>query len=189
MNLKKTWPILKGTFTEFGEDNVLRLSAALAYYAMFSIGPLLVIAVGLAGLAFGHEAVRHQMQQQLQSMLGQNSAKMIDSMMSAQKQGTSLITTIIGFVALLAGAGGVFGPALLFTIGKYLLALYLGRQSTASAYGAAGSVIVVLMWIYYASVILFLGAEFAQVYAKQTGTVVVPSKYAVPVTKQERAEQ
>src|SRR5437764_10751105 len=101
MNLKKTWPILKGTFTEFGEDNVLRLSAALAYYAMFSIGPLLFIVVGLAGLAFGHETVRHQIQQQLQSMLGENSAKMLDSMMSAQKHGTSLI---IGVVALLAGA-------------------------------------------------------------------------------------
>src|SRR5436305_826607 len=111
MNLKKTLPILKATFSEFGEDNVLRLSAALAYYAMFSIGPLLVIAVGVAGLVFGHEAVWQQIQQQLQSMLGQNSAKMLDSMMSAQKQATGhiSITMIIGIVALLAGAAGVFG--------------------------------------------------------------------------------
>lgn len=58
MNVQKGWPILKGTFSKFGEDNILRLSAALAYYAMFSIGPLLVIAVGLAGLAFGHDSVR-----------------------------------------------------------------------------------------------------------------------------------
>src|SRR5712671_1377094 len=86
MSAKSITKIAKCTVEEFGEDNVLRLSAALAYYAMFSIGPLLVIAVGLAGFAFGHEAVRHQMQQQLQSMLGQNSAKMIESMMSAQKQ-------------------------------------------------------------------------------------------------------
>src|SRR2546421_12012563 len=103
MNLKKTMPILKGTFSEFGEDNVLRLRAALAYYAMFSIGPLLFIAVGLAGLAFGHETVRHQIQQQVQSMVGENSAKMLASMMSAQKHGTSLITTIIGIIALLVG--------------------------------------------------------------------------------------
>ena len=84
--------------------------------------------------------------------------------------------------------GGV-GTALLFTAGKYLLAWYLGRQSTTSSYGAAGSVIVILMWVYYASVILFFGAEFTQVYVKQTGTRVVPSKYAVPVTREERAEQ
>src|SRR2546423_11693130 len=109
MNLKKTWPILKGTFKEFGEDHVVRLSAALAYYAMFSIGPLLVITVGLAGLAFGNETVRRQIEQQLQSMLGEGSAKTLGSMMSAQKHGTSLITTIIGLVALLCGASGVFG--------------------------------------------------------------------------------
>jgi membrane protein len=297
MTLKKTWPILKGTFSDFGEDKVLRLSAALAYYAMFSIGPLLVIAVGLAGLAFGHDSVRRQIEQQLQSMLGESSAKMVDSMMSTQKHSTSVISTIVGLVALLFGAAGVFGQlqdslntiwgvkakpgagiwglirarllsfsmvlgigflllismalttfltavsgsiggmlgvsealaqilnfvvsfavisllfamifkllpdikvpfrkvwvgaigtALLFTIGKYLLALYLGRESTTSSYGAAGSVIVVLMWIYYASVILLFGAEFSQVHARQTGTRIVPTKYAVAVTQDERAEQ
>src|SRR6185369_81448 len=84
---------------------------------------------------------------------------------------------------------GAVGTALLFTLGKYLLGLYLGKQSTASAYGAAGSVIVILMWVYYASVILFFGAEFTQVYAKQTGTKVVPAKYAVPVTEEERAQE
>src|SRR5256714_13559718 len=109
MNLKKIWPILKVTFSEFSQDNVLRLSAALAYYAMFSIGPLLVIAVGVVGLAFGHETVRRQIEQQLQSMLGEGSAKMVESMMSARKQGTSVITTIIGIIALLSGASGVFG--------------------------------------------------------------------------------
>src|SRR5882757_5325548 len=109
MSFKKALPILKGTFKEFGEDNVLRLSAALAYYAMFSIGPLLFIAVGVAGLVLGQESVRHEIQQQLQSMLGENSAKTLGSMMSAQKHGTSLITTIIGIVVLLFGAAGVFG--------------------------------------------------------------------------------
>jgi membrane protein len=109
MNLKKLWSILKGTFTEFGQDNVTRLSAALAYYAMFSLGPLLVIAVGVAGLVFGHESVRHQFDEQLKSMLGASSAKTLDSMMAAQRHGSSLTSTIIGIVALLLGAGGVFG--------------------------------------------------------------------------------
>jgi len=84
---------------------------------------------------------------------------------------------------------GAIGTALLFTAGKELLALYLGKASTASAYGAAGSVIIILMWVYYASVILFFGAEFTQVYAKQTGTSIVPSEFAEPVTQAERAEQ
>lgn len=297
MKLKKWWLILKGTFAEFGEDNVLRLSAALAYYAIFSIGPLLVITVGVVGLAFGHDAVRHQIEGQLESMLGQNSAKTIESMMSAHKYGTSLITTIVGIVALLVGAGGVFGQlqdslntiwevkakpgtgiwgfvrnrflsftmvlgigflllvsmalttfltavsgsigsklpiseallhilnfvasfgtitllfamifkylpdvkvpfrkvwvgaigtAFLFTLGKYLLALYLGRASTSSSYGAAGSVIIVLMWVYYASVILFFGAEFTQVYAKLTGAKVVPGRFGVPTTEERRAQE
>jgi membrane protein len=297
MSPKKFWQILKGTFTEFSEDNVLRLSAALAYYAIFSIGPLLVIVVGVAGLAFGHEHVRDQIQDQLKSTLGPDSAKMIESMMSAQKQGTSLIATIVGIGALLIGAGGVFGQlqdalntiwevkakpgagiwglirnrflsfsmvlgigflllvsmalttfltavagkigsmlpisevlihilnfvvsfgvvallfamifkylpdvkvpfskvwvgaigtAILFTIGKYLLALYLGRASTKSSFGAAAGVIIILMWVYYASLILFFGAEFTQVYAKQTGTKVVPDEYGTPVTEKQRAEE
>lgn len=297
MSIKKIWSILKCTFTEFSEDNVMRLSAALAYYAMFSIGPLLVIAVGLAGLAFGHQSVRREIEQQLQSMLGPNAANTIDSMMSSQTRQGGIITTILGLVALLFGAGGVFGAlqdslntiwevkpkpnlgirglirarflslsmvlgtgflllvsmafttflsaaagsiggklgisevlvhianfvasfgiiallfamifkylpdvkvpfrkvwvgailtAFLFTIGKYGLAMYLGRASTTSSYGMAGSVIIILMWVYYASVILFFGAEFTQVYAKQTGTRVVPKKYAEPVTAEERAQQ
>jgi membrane protein len=297
MNVKKGWQILKGTFAEFSEDNVLRLSAALAYYSIFSLGPLLVIAVGLAGLAFGNDTVRHQMQKQLESVLGQNSAKTVESMMAAQKYGTSLITTIVGVVVLLIGAGGVFGQlqdslntiwevkakpgvgiwgfvrnrflsftmvlgtgflllvsmalttfltaisdslgsklpisealvhglnfivsfgiitllfamifkylpdvrvplrkvwvgaigtAFLFTVGKYALALYLGRASTTSSYGAAGSVIIILMWIYYASVILFFGAEFTQVYAKLTGARVVPDKFGAPTTEERRAQE
>src|SRR6476646_7655278 len=104
MTVKEAWSILKRTFSEFREDNVLGLSAALAYYAMFAIGPLLVIAVGLAGLAFSHEAVRHQTEQQLESIVGANSAKMVVSMMSAQNRGAGFIATIVGLVMLLVGA-------------------------------------------------------------------------------------
>lgn len=292
----KIFPVVKETFKEFGEDKALRLSAALAYYAMFSLGPLLVIAVGLAGLAFGSESVRGQLEEQLRSMLGPNSAKTVESMMTA-RQSASVVTTVIGGIALLFGASGVFAQlqdalntiwdvkakpakglwplirtrflsltmvlgigflllislalttflsavmgslgnrlpipegvahalnfvvsfgiisvlfammfkflpdvkvpfkkvwigalvtALLFTIGKYGLSLYLGRESTTSAYGAAGSVIVILMWIYYASVILLLGAEFTQVWAKRTGTHVVPTQYAEPADPFERARE
>jgi membrane protein len=289
------WSVLKGALQEFNTDKVLRLSAAVAYYSIFSIGPILAIAVGVAGLAFGHETVRHQIQQQLNSLLGESSAKIVSSMMGSQKHGSSLLTTLVGVVALLIGAGGVFGQlqdslntiwevkpkpgasvwsfirsrflsfsmvlgvgflllvsmalttflsaittslgtglphwllqtlnvvvsfavitllfamifkylpdikvpfrkvwigaiatTLLFSIGKFLLALYLGRESTASSYGAAGSVILILMWVYYASIILFFGAEVTQVYARQTGTHLIPATHAEPVTPQDRAEE
>ena len=84
---------------------------------------------------------------------------------------------------------GAIGTAILFAAGKYLLALYLGRESTKSSFGAAASVIIILMWVYYASLILFFGAEFTQVYAKQTGTKVVPDEFGVRTTEKERAEQ
>jgi len=85
-------------------------------------------------------------------------------------------------------AGAVL-TSLLFTIGKFLLGLYLGRASTTSSYGAAGSVVLILLWVYYASVIIFLGAEFTQVYAKARGHKTEPKKYAIAVTQEERAEQ
>ena len=70
--------------------------------------------------------------------------------------------------------------ATLFTIGKWGLAMYLGRASTSSAYGAAGSFVVIIMWIYYASVIVFLGAELTQVVTGYSGVTVAPTENAVP---------
>jgi membrane protein len=84
---------------------------------------------------------------------------------------------------------GAVTTALLFTIGKYLLGLYLGRESTASAYGAAGSVVILLLWVYYSSVILLFGAEFTQVYAAHRGSRIAPAKHAVAVTDAQRAQQ
>ena len=75
---------------------------------------------------------------------------------------------------------GAAFTALLFTIGKLLLGLCLGRASVASPYGAAGSIIVLVIWVYYATQILFMGAEFTQVYARAHGAQLVPSKHAVP---------
>ena len=109
MNAKQIWPILKATADEFSQDRVLRLSAALGYYAIFSIGPLLAIAVGVAGLAFGQQQVQQHIQRELEGMVGRSSAKIISTMMSGLHHGGSLITTIVGVIALLMGAGGVFG--------------------------------------------------------------------------------
>jgi membrane protein len=297
MSFKKIKGVVSETFSEFGEDRVLRLSAAMAYYTVFSIGPLLVLIVGIAGLAFGQGRVRHELTHQIQSMVGAKSAHMVESMMTSQRYGGSLVATIVGGVALLMGAAGVFGQlqdalntiwevkakpgagiwgfirdrffsiamvlgigflllvsmvlsaavnafagyisqlvslppwvavvfnefasllvitvlfafifkflpdvkipwrsvwigavftALLFTAGKFVLGWYLGRPSTASAYGMGSAFVLVLLYIYYSSLILFLGAEFTQVYARAQGVKIVPAKYAVPVAESERAEQ
>jgi membrane protein len=79
--------------------------------------------------------------------------------------------------------------ALLFTIGKSLIGLYLGNNSFSSTYGAAGSLIVILVWVYYSAQILFFGAEFTQVYARRYGSKIVPSEHAVPLTEAARAQQ
>jgi membrane protein len=84
---------------------------------------------------------------------------------------------------------GAAVTALLYTIGKYLIGVYLGTSSTASAYGAAGSLVVILIWVYYSAQILFLGAEFTRVYAQKYGSWIVPTEIAVPVTEETRARQ
>ncbi len=297
MKIKSAWSFLKETMSEFGKDRVLRLAAALSYFSIFSIGPLLLIAVGLAGLVFGQDTVRHELEQQVQSMMGSDASKVVASMAAPHDHAKNVLATILGIVALLAGASGVFGQlqdslntiwkvqakpganvldflrrrflsltmvlgigflllvsmfltsvlsaftshvgsllplskvlahlldfgtsfivisllfaaifkflpdvhiswrnvwfgavgtSLMFSLGKFLLGLYLGRESTASAYGAAGSVVFILLWFYYSSVILFIGAEFTQVHARLSGAKIVPSRFAVRVDNCERAEQ
>ena len=83
---------------------------------------------------------------------------------------------------------GAAVTALLFTIGKLLIGLYLGNASIGSAYGAAGSLLVVLVWVYYSAQIVFFGAEFTQVYARRYGSRIVPSEHAVPLTEEARAQ-
>jgi membrane protein len=84
---------------------------------------------------------------------------------------------------------GAVVTGLLFTLGKFLLGLYLGRQALDSAYGAAGTILMILLWAYYSAQILFFGAEFTQVYAKSYGTRIQPAEDAQPVTVEARAQQ
>lgn len=107
--MKVYWNILKAAGTDFMEDKALRLSAALAYYSVFSIGPILVLVVGIAGLVLGDESVRREVDSQLKSLFGSQSAGLLKSMMAARSQEGSLMATIIGGTALLFGASGVFG--------------------------------------------------------------------------------
>jgi membrane protein len=292
MNVKPGFDMIKETFKGWQEDGALDLGAALAYYAIFSLAPLLLIVIGVAGLVWGREAVQGQLVGQLQGIVGEQGGQAIQTMIAnAGKHGSGVAATIIGLVTILFGATGVFvqlqnaldriwnvepkpgagiwgfvktrmlsfgmilgigflllislvvatavtavstwatglmpaakvlteglafvvsfalttllfamifrflpdvkitwrdvwigaaATALLFTLGKFLIGLYLAKSSVASTYGAAGSLVVVLLWIYYSSQILFLGAEFTQVYASHYGSNIRPSKHAVPVVR------
>jgi membrane protein len=287
MKLSVLKEIAKETFSEWSEDKASRLAAALSYYTLFSVAPLLIIAIAVAGLAFGREAATDQIVGQIRGMVGQEGAEVIQTILqNASKTSTGIVATIVGVVTLLIGASGAFGQlqdslntiwevkpkagrgvkgmlrdrflsfslvlvigflllvslvlsavlagvgkylsdalpmpsfvlqavnfaisfavttllfalifkvlpdayirwrdvwvgaavtALLFSIGRFLIGLYLGRSSVGSAYGAAGSLVVLLLWVYYSSQVLFLGAEFTQVYANRFGSKMRPKPNA-----------
>jgi membrane protein len=295
MNVVK---LLKQTIKEFGEDKAPRLAAALAYYTAFSLAPILVIAIAVAGLVFGQEAVRAQVLEQVGMLAGAEGAGMIESMVEArQDTGTNVLAAAIGIGALLFGAGGVFlqlqdamntmwevtpkpdrgflamikerifsfamvlavgflllvslvisaalaslegyvvgllpeyelimqivsyiitfvlitlifalifkyvpdaviewrdvwlGAAVtgfLFLVGQIAISLYLGNTDFTAQFGAAGAVLVILLWVYYSAMISFFGAEFTQVYANKYGSRVQPAENALPLTREARARQ
>ena len=293
MKLKLLWQLLKATVMQWIEDQPFQLAAALSYYTLFSLAPLLVIVIAIAGFAFGQEAAQNRIVETLQGLLGRESAQAIQEMVhnASNKPKTGIFSTVLGVVFLLFGAGGVVGQlqtslntvwgvtpkagqgvwgfvrqrfisfamvlgigflllvslavsalmtgftqvlgnvlgatavlvhaldliisfgfvtalfamiykylpdvriewrdvwvgaaltSLLFTIGKFLIGLYLGTSGVTSTYGAAGSLISVLLWVYYSSLIFFLGAEFTQVYARAYGSGVVPAENAEPISR------
>jgi len=289
--LNFTWRLFKNSVSKFINDRGARLGAALAFYTTFSVAPLLVISIGIASLFFGTDAVQGQLKQQLNGLIGEDSAQGIQAMITAatKEQRVGVVSSMLGVVALLFGATGVFvelkdsmntiwgvkvkpgmgiwgllkdralsfamvlsigvlllislclstllsaighwidlslmSPrivdfvstsivipllfmfifkflpdaevqwrdvwigalvtSLFFTFGRYLISLYLVNAAVSSAYGAAGSLAVFLLWTYYSSQILFFGAEFTQVYAQLRGHHIVPAPHAVAV-KSER---
>jgi membrane protein len=279
----------KQTFGEWSSDKGGRLGAALSYYTVFSLAPLLLLVISIAGLAFGRAAAEGRIFGELSGLVGSDAARLIQAAVAkAHQTKGGVLGTIIGLVALMAGATGVvvelqdaldtvwkvepkpnrgvwgvvrtrllsvamilslgflllvslvvsaalsaltgwlrgmFGDvavigwfvdgvvalavistlialiykilpdaevawrdvwigaiatALLFMIGKYLIGLYIGRASVGSAFGAAGSLAVLLVWIYYSAQIVLLGAEFTRVYANRFGARVRPSAQAIP---------
>lgn len=297
MNLKAFISLLKETIAEWNEDKAPRLAAALAYYTVFSLAPVLIIVIAIAGLVFGQEAAQGEVVNQIQGLVGRDGAEVIESALkSAHRSGPGL-ASIINLVILLFGASGVFAQlqdalntvwevapkpgqglfnvlrqrflsfamvlviaflllvslvlsaglaalsslmngllpgfdflwqllnfaisfgvvtllfaaiykilpdakvawgdvwigaaitALLFAIGKLLIGIYLGNASFGSAYGAAGSLVVILAWVFYSALILFFGAEFTQVYARRYGSRIVPADYAVRLTREDMAAQ
>jgi membrane protein len=282
------WQFAKTVVTQWLEDQPFQLASSLSYYTLFSLAPLLIIAIAVAGLVFGREAAQNQVVETLRGLIGQDSAKAVQDMIenASNKPKTGVISTILGVVALLFGAGGVVGQlqtsinmiwgvaaksgqgvwgiirtrflsfamvlaigflllvslaitafvaglsqvmgsllggakviahvselvvsfglvtvlfamiykflpdvqirwrdvwigaaltSVLFTIGKFLIGLYLGTSGVTSIFGAAGSLITVLLWVFYSALIFFLGAEFTQVYATHYGSGVVPADNA-----------
>jgi membrane protein len=276
---RATFGLLKATYSEWTKDKAPRMGAALAYYTIFSLAPLLVIAVAIAGIVFGVQAAQGEITGQIQGLIGADGAKAVQTIIqSAHKPAHSAIASVIGVLALLVGASGVLsemqdalnsiwhvssddksgiwnfakarlltcgmvlgigflflvslllsavlagaakyvagivplpavflhsvdflfsllfitvlfalifkllpnvkiawsdvwvGAALtsvLFTVGKFLIGFYIGKSVSASAYGAAGSLVVVVAWIYYSTLLLYFGAEFTRVYAKKLGS-------------------
>jgi membrane protein len=275
--LANLWSLLSEAFNEWLEDGAPRLGAALAYYSVFSLGPLLIIAIAVASLFYDGGAVQNQVMAQIRSLVGEHGAQAIAAMLAGSSTGNrSLIATVVGLAVLIFGAlsvvvqlkdalniiwdvdkpplagtwgyvrtyalslaavlaigflltislmssaliaafGQVLGSgltetvlygvdlalnfllltllfammfkylpdieiswqdvwigaavtAVLFNIGRFLIGVYLGYQGMESTYGAAASVVLILVWIYYSAQIVFFGAELTEVYARNYGS-------------------
>jgi membrane protein len=295
MNPRRAFALVKQTFSSWSDDYAPSMGAAIAYYTMFSIAPLLLIVIGLAGFIFGEDAVRGEILGQLQGLMGNEGAQAIEGLIaSVSGTGRSTMATLFGFAALAFGAttvfaelqnsldriwrapdrkkatgiwslirsrllsfgmilgiafllmvslvlssalsalgkwwGGYFGDwthllqvvnflvsfalvtvlfaliykimprvhvawhdvwigslvtAFLFVVGKTLIGLYIGRSGVASGFGAAASLVVMLIWVYYSAQIFLLGAEFTWIYAREYGSLkgkIKPEKQAEDTT-------
>ena len=289
ISLKGLWRVLKQSFSGFVDDKVMKLSASLAYYTIFSMGPLLIVIIYLCSLFFGREAIEGEIYGQIQSFVGSDTAKQIqDIIKNASIGDKGKIAAVIGIITLLIGATTVFAEiqdsindiwgikpkpkkgwlkmlmnrllsfsviislgfillvslglsymvealssslarafpdvtvivfyvinlllsltvistlfavifrvlpdakikwrdvmagalttAILFMLGKFGISFYIGQSNVGSTYGAAGSLVVLLVWVYYSSIILYFGAEFTKSYAVEYGTPIHPNDYAV----------
>jgi len=280
------WKILKDTVLAFINDGALSRGAAIAFYTVTSIAPVLLIVIAIAGLAFGRDAAQNAITEQLSGLMGQQTAEVLQTAVaSAANKSSGVVATIIGIITLMVTASGVFGEmqtalnviwkakpkgttvsrliraraaslglvaalgfllmvslvvstvltafgnyldsilpfgkviltvlnvvvslvlisflfaaiykvlpdrnlewgdvvvgaivtGVLFTIGKSLISWYIGSSAIASSFGAAGALIVLLLWVYYSAQIFLLGAEFTKVYANTHG-----SKQGAPVSQ------
>lgn len=281
------YQLFRDSLKEYFKDKCPQLGAALAFYVVFSLAPLLLVVIGTTGLVLGESAARGQVVAQFEELAGADGARQVESLLAAEhRRSTSLLSTLVGLVALLVGSTGLFAhlqtslnvvwnvppkpsdestlrmirtevvnrlwsfslvgalafllfaslilaalttilgdwltgtigdsaipiqvanvlisivlatvlfalifkvlpdkhiawravwvgalaTSLLFNVGKYLIGLYLGYAAVGSSFGAAGSLVALLTWVYYSSQLLLLGAEFTQVYAARfhPGTV------------------
>lgn len=290
----KIWFLLKETFNQYINDDATKFAASLSFYTIFSLPPLLIIAIYLAGIFFGAEAIRGEIFVQINGLVGNNAAMQIQEIIKNIKLSSNGSNAIVGIIALLFGAMSVFVElqdsinliwglkakpkkglilflknrlisfsmigvmgflflvgliinslvdiiikqtkyifpgmtvfliqvtndlvllivitllfivifhtlpdgkvsykdstigavftALLFMVGKSAISTIVGISFT-SIYGVAGSLIIVLLWVYYSAIILYFGAEFTKVYALEFGNKIIPDDYAIYVKKDER---
>ncbi|NVO19676.1 MAG: YihY/virulence factor BrkB family protein [Bacteroidetes bacterium] len=290
---KKIGFLFKETFNAFSDDNAVKLSAALSYYTVFSLPPLLIIIISLCGFVFGADAVKGELFGQINGLVGNEVAMQIqETIKNVKLSDSSAFATTLSIIILVIGASGVFveiqdslnyiwgikakpkrgfikfilnrlmsfsmigsvgflllvsliinslmdimskkltaifpqNPvyliyvfnvlivffiisllftiifkilpdgkvalrdciigasftAFLFMIGKFAIGAYLGSSAIASVYGAAGSVILILVWVYYSAIILYFGAEFTKVYANLHGKKIIPNEYSIQIQK------
>lgn len=302
MGLKRSWNIIKETFSEFIDKKILKLSAALAYYTIFSLPALLIIIIWVSDIFYGREAIEGSVYDQIKGFVGKDAALQIqETIRNATLSSDNTWAAVAGIVTLFIGATGVFGEiqdsinqiwhlkakprkgrgwlrliinrllsfsmiitlgflllvsliingimdllldrlsqkfpdmevymvyifnliftffvtaflfgiifkvlpdarikwkdirvgaittALLFMGGRFLISYYLGQNNkVTSAYGAAGSIMVILLWVYYSAIILYFGAVFTRVYAISRGCQIYPNNYAVWVQQVEVESQ
>ena len=285
------WKIIKQSFSDFIENKVLKLSAALAFYTIFSLPAMLIIIIAVSDIFYGRQAVEGILYQQISGFVGNNAAMQIEqTIRNASASHNSNFAALVGIATLLIGATSVFSEiqdsinhiwklkakprkgkgifklvlnrllsfslvvslgfillvslmingimdvlihrltrifpdltvimvyafnlilsfgitsllfgmifkvlpdariqwkqvrvgafttAALFMAGKFLIGYYLGHSELSTTYGTAGSVIVLLLWVYYSAMILYFGAVFTHVYASHTGSKIYPDNYAV----------
>jgi membrane protein len=287
-SFKLVWSALKKAFSGFSEDKLTKLSASLAYYTVFSLGPLLIVIIFLCGIFLGREAVEGTVYTQIKGFIGADAAAQVQEIIkNASISGKGGLAATIGVITLLIGATTVFGEiqdsingiwglkpkpkagwfklvkdrllsfgliaslgflllvslgatalvealgkrleaafpnvtvivfyivnllltmsvttilfaaifkilpdakikwkdiwpgaiatSVLFLIGKFAISFYISKSNVGSTYGAAGSLVILLVWVYYSSIILYFGAEFTKSYALQKGARIVPTEYA-----------
>lgn len=289
----RAFSLLKQSFSDFFEDRCFRMAAALAFYTLFALGPLLVLIVMICSIIWDPSRIQGVLEQEIQQVLGADGAAQVKTMLeSAAQSEKSWLAGIFSTLMLIFGATGLVGQlqysindawgvepdprrstwriflikrlvsfamicavaflllvslvlsslvtaagdafasvlpfsgtvlsvldiavsllvivalfaamfkflpdadvrwsdvgvgalitALLFVVGKYAIGAYLGSKNMESAYGAAGSLALVLIWVYYSSIIFFFGVEFTQAWARQRGSGVKPSEGAVRVER------
>jgi len=293
ITFKGMWEVLKNSFNGFLDNKVLKLSASLAYYTVFSLGPLLIVILFLCGKFLGKEAAEGGIYREIEKFVGSDTAIQLQQIIkNAAISEQSGLSAVIGFITLLIGATTVFAEiqdsintiwglkpkpgkntwwqlikirllsfgvigslgflllvslavsalveglskgvkeqfpdvtvvvfyivnlvisfavittlfavifkvlpdakikwrdviagsiatALLFMLGKFGISFYISKTNIGSTYGTAGSLVVLLVWVYYSSTILYFGAEFTKAYAIKFGTAIYPNRYAVIAT-------
>jgi membrane protein len=295
VRLKFIFSLLKESFSEFLNDNALKLSAALSYYTVFSLAPMLLVIISIVSFVWGKEAFQGELFGQISGLIGKQAAAQVQELIKnasiSNKSGTA---AAIGIVTLLIGATGVFAEiqdsinyiwsikskpqkswlqylknrllsfsiiltlgfllivslgvntfvdllssrleryfsdvsvvifsginialvlviitalftvifkilpdghvrwkeclvgaaftAVMFAIGKFAISFYLGQSDLGATYGASASIVILLTWVYYSSIILYFGAEFTKVYAKSDGIAISPNEHAVLIVRNE----